>query len=80
MLPAELVTVSVTLYFPTLEYLCVGFLAVDDVPSPKFHFHAVGVPLLVSLNATFNGAFSEIGETEKFAAGGIGAGSLSDKK
>ncbi len=69
MLPAELVTVSVTVYFPVLEYLCVGFCRVDDVPSPKFHFHAVGIPVLVSLNAMFNGAFPDVTSLVKLAIG-----------
>jgi len=69
LLPASFVTVSVTLYFPTLEYLCVGFCRVDDVPSPKFHFHAVGVPVLLSVNTTFNGAFPDVGEAENSATG-----------
>jgi len=69
LLPASFVTVSVILYFPTLEYLCVGFCRVDDVPSPKFHFHAVGFPVLVSLNATFNGAFPDVISLVKLATG-----------
>ncbi len=57
------------MYFPALEYLCVGFLAVEDVPSPKFHFHEVGVPVLLSLNATVNGEFPDVGEAENSATG-----------
>jgi hypothetical protein len=40
-----------------------------DVPSPKLQFHEVGDPVLVSLNATFNGAFPEVGVAEKLATG-----------
>jgi len=67
LLPAAFVAVSVTVYFPALEYLCVGLLAVDDVPSPKFHFHEVGVPVLLSVNATVNGIFPEVGDAENSA-------------
>ncbi len=69
LLPASFVAVIVTVYFPVLEYLCVGFLAVEVVPSPKFHFHAVGVPVLLSVNTTFNGAFPDVGEAENSATG-----------
>ena len=40
-------------------------LAVEVVPSPKLHFHAVGDPVLLSVNATFNGAFPEVGDAVK---------------
>ena len=36
-MPPSLVAVSFTVYFPALEYVCVGFFTVEEVPSPKFH-------------------------------------------
>ena len=33
--PSE--TVSRTMYRPACAYVCVGFAAVDEVPSPKSH-------------------------------------------
>ena len=62
LLPATFVTVSLTVYFPVLEYLCVGFWDVDDVPSPKSHFHLVGFPVLLSVNLTLKGAFPYFGD------------------
>lgn len=56
LLPLEFFTVRVTVYFPSLLYVCTGFLAVEDVPSPKFQFCEVGVPVLLSIKTTFNGA------------------------
>jgi len=72
LLPAAFVAVNVTVYFPALEYLCVGFCRVDDVPSPKSHFHEVGVPVLVSVNTTFNGAFPDVTSLVKLATGVTG--------
>ena len=69
LVPTELVTVSVIVYFPAADYLCVGFCKVEEVPSPKLHFHLVGDPVLVSVNLTFNGNFPEVGETENAATG-----------
>ena len=59
------------MYFPSLLYVCTVFLTVEDVPSPKFQFHEVGVPVLLSVNATFNGAYPEIGDAEKAAKGDL---------
>ena len=41
----------------------------DDVPSPKLHFHLVGKPVLVSVKATVNGVFPEAGDAENSATG-----------
>ena len=49
LLPAALVTVKPTVYFPASLYVCVGILSVEVVPSPKLHFQLVGVPVLLSL-------------------------------
>jgi hypothetical protein len=38
LLPAALVAVKLTVYFPAAEYVCTGYLTVEDVLSPKFHF------------------------------------------
>jgi hypothetical protein len=69
LLPAALPTVKLTVYFPAAVYLCVVFCLAEVVPSPKFHFHEVGEPVLVSLKVTVNGAFPEVGFAEKFATG-----------
>ena len=41
--------------------MCFGFCSVEVFPSPKFQFHEVGDPVLVSVKVTFNGAFPELG-------------------
>ena len=69
LLPAALVAVSLTVYFPAVEYLCVGFFAVEDVPSPKFHFQEVGDPVLLSVKETLNGAFPDVEDAENAATG-----------
>jgi len=48
LLPLAFFTVKLTVYFPALLYLCTGFLDVEYVPSPKFHFHEAGDPVLLS--------------------------------
>jgi len=68
-MPVALVTLRVTVYFPALEYLCVGFCLVEIIPSPKSHFHFVGDPVLLSVNLTFNGDFPEVGDAENAAIG-----------
>ncbi len=72
-MPAAFVTVSLTVYFPVLEYLCVGFCLVEIVPSPKSHFHFFGVPVLASVNLTFNGTFPDVGDAENAATGFVAA-------
>ena len=62
-------TVKLTVYFPAAAYLCTGFLAIEYVLSPKFHFYEVGVPVLLSVNVTFSGAFPEVGDAENAAKG-----------
>ena len=49
--------------------MCAGFLTVEDVPSPKFHFHEVGDPVLLSVNCTFSGTFPEVGDADRAATG-----------
>ena len=61
LLPAAFFTVKLTVYFPALLYLCTGFLAVDVLLSPKLQDQEVGDPVLLSVNVTVSGAFSEIG-------------------
>ena len=41
----------------------------EVVPSPKFQSQEVGDPVLVSVNATVNGEFPEMGEAENAATG-----------
>ncbi len=51
-----------------------GFCSVTRVdPSPKYHFHSVGEPVLVLANLTFSGAFPDRGLAEKTATGFTGA-------
>ena len=57
------------MYFPVVLYVCTGFFSVEDVLSPKLQLHEVGVPVLVSVKATVNGTFPEVGVAEKLAAG-----------
>jgi len=49
----------------------VGFLTVEVVPSPKFHFHEVGLLILLSVKVTVNGAFPDVGYAEKFVTGAM---------
>lgn len=49
MVPAELLTVSVTVYVPAVKYVLDGFSIALVVPSPKFHAHTVGLPVEVSV-------------------------------
>ena len=48
LLPLAFFAVKLTVYFPALLYLCIGFLDVEYVPSPKLHFHEAGDPVLLS--------------------------------
>ncbi len=52
--PALLLTVSFTVKFPAVEYICFGLLTVEYVPSPKLQFHAVGAPVLLSVEVTLS--------------------------
>jgi hypothetical protein len=69
LLPFAFFTVKLTVYFPALLYVCAGFLVVEYVPSPKLHFHDVGLLALLSVNCTFSGAFPDLGEAENAATG-----------
>jgi len=44
-----------------------GSCLVEIVPSPKVHFHDVGVSVLLSVKATVNRTFPEVGAPEKAA-------------
>jgi hypothetical protein len=50
----------------------VGLFSIEVAPSPKFHNHEAGDPVLLSVNVTVKGAFPEIGEAENAETGGIG--------
>ena len=76
LLSAVFFTVKLTVYSPALLYVCTGFLAVEYVSSPKFHFHAVGVPVLMSVNVTFRGSYPYFGVPQKSATGSVEAGGL----
>jgi hypothetical protein len=67
LLPAEFVTVKLTVYLPVLLYVCAGFFWVDYVLSPKLHFHDTGLLELLSVKCTFNGALPDVGNAEKAA-------------
>lgn len=67
--PASFFTVRVTVYLPALVYLCVGFLAVDVILSPKFQDHEVGLSVLLSVNLTVNGFLTLVKDAEKKATG-----------
>jgi hypothetical protein len=73
LLPAVLVTVKLTVYFPALVYLCVGFWAVEVLLSPKLHDQEVGDPVLLSVNFTFKGCFPDMSDAVKAATGFTGA-------
>src|SRR5665647_1201128 len=69
--PLAFFTVSLTVYFPALVYLCIGFLTVEVLLSPKSQDHEVGLLVLLSVNVTTSGAFPVIGEAEKAGTGGF---------
>ena len=70
LLSAAFVTFKLTVYFPALIYLCIGFFAVELLLSPKFQDREVGEPVLLSLNFTDRGAFPERGDAVNAATGG----------
>jgi hypothetical protein len=53
-------------------YVCEGLFTPDVLPSPKFHDHAVGVFVEMSVNWTVSGVVPEVGEPVKFATGAGG--------
>ncbi len=61
--------VNVTEYSPDSLYVCTGFLSVELVSSPKYHFHEAGDPVLLSVKLTVRGAFPVTGDAEKLATG-----------
>ena len=73
LVPLAFFTVSLIVYFPDLVYLCVGFLTVELLLSPKSQDQEVGLLVLLSVNFTVSGAFSLSGEAEKAGTGGFKA-------
>lgn len=71
LLPAEFVTVKLTVYFPALLYACTGFFTVEEVLSPNVHIHLVGIPVLLSLKLTLADTFTDAGDAVKSATGGL---------
>ena len=69
------VAVSLTVYVPADENVCVGFWD-ELVPlSPKSHDQAVGANTSyvdVSVNVTDKGAAPDVAEAVKLAVGGVG--------
>jgi hypothetical protein len=61
---------------PRVEYVFAGFWAVEVVPSPNSHDHAVGVPVEVSVNCTSSGAVPDVGVAVKFATTPAGGGGV----
>jgi len=49
--------------------VCAGLLVVEYFPSPKFHFHEVGLLALLSVNCTFSETFPDLGDAKKAAIG-----------
>jgi len=47
--------------------VCTGFLSVEVFPSPKFHLHEAGDPVLLSVKLTLSGADPEVGYAENAA-------------
>jgi hypothetical protein len=72
--PVAFVAVNFTSYVPALEYVCVGFCAVESVDPElsKSHAHDVGVFVERSVNVTSKGALPESGVPEKSATGAAG--------
>jgi hypothetical protein len=71
LLPAEPLTVSVTVYTPGAVYTCDGFCAVLVVPSPKLQEYVPMVPVEELVKFTFNGAEPDVGLPLKAAVGGV---------
>jgi hypothetical protein len=44
-----------------------GFVSFEMLPSPKFHLHETGDPVLLSVKWTLKGADPELGVAEKAA-------------
>jgi hypothetical protein len=69
LLPAELVAVSVTVYVPSVAYVCTGFESVEVPPSPNDHTHAVGELVEESRYCTESGTDPEVTLATKETAG-----------
>ena len=50
-------------------YVCLGLLTVENVPSPKSQFHAVGVVVLASVNPIVMGTVPEVRDAQKLTTG-----------
>ena len=72
--PLEFLTIKLTVYFPALLYLCIGFLVVDGLLlSPKSQSYDAGEPVLLSVNSTVSGALPDIRDAANAATGGFKA-------
>ena len=69
LLPAVLVAVSVTVYVPTLVYVCDGLSVEEVLPSPNDHSHDVGEFVDSSMKSTASGAVPEVAFAAKAATG-----------
>jgi hypothetical protein len=68
-LPFELVAARITVYVPSLEYVCTGFWSVDVPPSPNDQNHDVGVFVEESMNCTSRGTVPSVTFETKEAPG-----------
>jgi hypothetical protein len=64
-----LVAVRVTVYVPTLAYVCDGFCKVEEPPSPNDQTHDVGEFVEESTNWTVSGAVPEVSVAANDATG-----------
>jgi hypothetical protein len=69
--PEALVTVRLTVLDPAVEYEWLGFWAVLEIPSPKFHCQELGVPADVSVNCTDWPVAGEAGPKVKEAVSAV---------
>src|SRR6478672_5409549 len=62
---------------PAVVYVWVGRATVDVEPSPKSQIHAVGTPVLRSMNVVATGAVPVVGDAVKLAVGAPLASTMS---
>jgi hypothetical protein len=69
LLPAALVAVRVTVYVPTLVYVCDGLSVEEVLPSPNDHSHDAGEFVDSSMKRTARGAVPEVAFDANAATG-----------
>jgi hypothetical protein len=60
LLPFALLDFNVTGNIPVLLYVCTGFFSIEELPSPKLHFHEFGDPVLWSVKLTVKGTLPDV--------------------